>query len=143
MTHYFRLAVLILPTPPTPRPSRNTHASENTNGTRRGENGKRDCVLESRYTGATTHPLSDFTWLPYNNFNNPGTPRCRGLIPIPNDGETSGGYGGCFERGIDEWSALKEEGRRLISTGCEVHLSLPRAPLRPCGQRGGFPWFLQ
>lgn len=93
VTHYFRLAVLIFPSPllAAPRPSRNTHAGENTARTRQeGRKGTENAIvcrnLDTRAPPRPTPP-TDFTWLPYNNFNNPGTPRCPGLIPIPNDRE--------------------------------------------------------
>lgn len=48
---------------------------------------------------------------------------------------------------MDEWSALKEEGRRLISTRCTIHLSIPCRPLSLMekgpdflGSRSDFPF---
>lgn len=113
MTHYFRLAVLILPLQPRRRSSLEEHARKH---------GKRDCAPESRYNPSSCSPfaapdrhrttLSDFTWPAYNNFSNPPSPAEPGLIP--NRWRNRGGGEG----------PLKEEGRRLISTRC-ANLSAP------------------
>lgn len=88
MTHYFRLAVLILPSSPIPRSSLEEHARK-TRATRlrAGISIQRELLLALPPLSKPPPPpvidisLSDFTWPAYNNFSNPPTHEAGGLIP--------------------------------------------------------------